>query len=90
MNIHTTLAEPSERPHLLMCPPRHFAVTYSINPWMDPTAWADRDDQVPPPDHPRIHHEPPIILEVGCRVGRGPLDTSLPARPCGARGQPSS
>ena len=42
MNIHTTLAEPSERPHLLMCPPRHFAVTYSINPWMDPTAWADR------------------------------------------------
>ncbi len=25
-----------------MCPPRHFAVTYSINPWMDPQAWADR------------------------------------------------
>jgi N-dimethylarginine dimethylaminohydrolase len=24
-----------------MCPPRHFAVTYSINPWMDPRAWAD-------------------------------------------------
>jgi N-dimethylarginine dimethylaminohydrolase len=23
-----------------MCPPRHFAVTYSINPWMDPKAWA--------------------------------------------------
>jgi len=23
-----------------MCPPRHFAVTYSINPWMDPDAWA--------------------------------------------------
>jgi hypothetical protein len=19
-----------------MCPPNHFAVTYSINPWMDP------------------------------------------------------
>ena len=42
MNIHATLAEPSARPHLLMCPPRHFAVTYSINPWMDPQAWADR------------------------------------------------
>lgn len=27
-------------PRLLMCPPRHFAVTYSINPWMDPAAWA--------------------------------------------------
>jgi len=24
-----------------MCPPRHFAVTYSINPWMDPRQWAD-------------------------------------------------
>jgi N-dimethylarginine dimethylaminohydrolase len=24
----------------LMCPPRHFAVSYSINPWMDPGAWA--------------------------------------------------
>ena len=24
-----------------MCPPHHFAVTYSINPWMDPQTWAD-------------------------------------------------
>jgi N-dimethylarginine dimethylaminohydrolase len=27
-------------PHLLMCPPRHFAVDYTINPWMDPAQWA--------------------------------------------------
>ncbi len=27
-------------PRLLMCAPEHFAVHYSINPWMDPTAWA--------------------------------------------------
>jgi N-dimethylarginine dimethylaminohydrolase len=39
MNIHATRAR-RERPRLLMCPPRHFAVTYSINPWMDPGAWA--------------------------------------------------
>nr|WP_241661085.1 dimethylargininase [Thermomonospora catenispora] len=26
-----------------MCPPEHFAVTYAINPWMDPEAGADRD-----------------------------------------------
>lgn len=26
----------------LMCPPEHFAVTYSINPWMDPAAPVDR------------------------------------------------
>ena len=42
MNFHASLAETSARPHLLMCPPRHFAVTYSINPWMDPLSWADR------------------------------------------------
>ena len=29
------------RPRLLMCRPRHFAVSYRINPWMDPDAWAD-------------------------------------------------
>ena len=40
MNIHATRAETRARPRLLMCPPRHFAVTYSINPWMDPQAWA--------------------------------------------------
>jgi N-dimethylarginine dimethylaminohydrolase len=40
MNIHATLAE-SLQPRFLMCPPRHFAVSYSINPWMDPAAWAD-------------------------------------------------
>jgi N-dimethylarginine dimethylaminohydrolase len=39
MNIHATLGEHSP-PRFLMCPPRYFAVTYSINPWMDPQAWA--------------------------------------------------
>ena len=24
-----------------MCPPQHFAVSYSINPWMNPRAWAE-------------------------------------------------
>jgi N-dimethylarginine dimethylaminohydrolase len=40
MNIHATLGQPSQ-PRFLVCPPRHFAVTYSINPWMDPKAWAE-------------------------------------------------
>ncbi len=42
MNVHATL--PHSQPRFLMCPPRHFAVTYSINPWMDPKAWADGGD----------------------------------------------
>jgi N-dimethylarginine dimethylaminohydrolase len=28
------------KPRLLMCQPKHFAVSYSINPWMDPANWA--------------------------------------------------
>ena len=43
MNRYATLAPPPQ-PRFLMCPPRHFAVTYSINPWMDPKAWADGGD----------------------------------------------
>ena len=31
------------RRRYLMCPPHHFAVTYAINPWMDPRVPVDRD-----------------------------------------------
>jgi N-dimethylarginine dimethylaminohydrolase len=41
MNIHAARAPKSPQARFLLCPPRHFAVTYSINPWMDPQAWAD-------------------------------------------------
>lgn len=33
----------ARRRRYLMCPPEHFAVTYAINPWMDPTSAVDRD-----------------------------------------------
>ncbi len=44
MNVHATLRRNSQS-RFLMCPPRHFAVTYSINPWMDPRAWAQAEAQ---------------------------------------------
>ena len=31
--------------HFLMCRPDHFAVSYTINPWMDPASWA-RDNRM--------------------------------------------
>jgi N-dimethylarginine dimethylaminohydrolase len=34
---------PAAQPRFLMCPPDHFAVTYSINPWMDPANWSKND-----------------------------------------------
>ena len=37
-----TLIRPSA--HFLMCRPEHFAVTYAINPWMDPRSWATDED----------------------------------------------
>ena len=33
----------ARRRHYLMCPPRHFAVTYAINPWMNPDVPVDQD-----------------------------------------------
>jgi N-dimethylarginine dimethylaminohydrolase len=40
MNDPTLFTQPSQ-PRYLMCRPQYFAVTYSINPWMDPKAWAN-------------------------------------------------
>jgi N-dimethylarginine dimethylaminohydrolase len=34
------------KPRLLMCEPKHFAVSYSINPWMDPANWASDEHAV--------------------------------------------
>ena len=36
-----TRARTATRRHYVMCPPTHFAVTYAINPWMDPTTPVD-------------------------------------------------
>ena len=38
-----TMHQPTAR--FLMCAPEHFAVSYAINPWMDPQSWA-REDRV--------------------------------------------
>jgi arginine dihydrolase len=40
----TTSEQFNLRPRFLMCRPQHFAVTYSINPWMDPAAWHESGD----------------------------------------------
>ena len=36
-----TAGRRATRRHYLMCPPAHFAVTYAINPWMDPAVPVD-------------------------------------------------
>ena len=36
----TGLPDSAARPRFLMCRPQYYAVSYSINPWMDPQGWA--------------------------------------------------
>ena len=36
----TGLPDSQARPRFLMCRPQYYAVSYSINPWMDPQGWA--------------------------------------------------
>jgi N-dimethylarginine dimethylaminohydrolase len=40
----TTSGQFDPRPRFLMCRPQYFAVTYSINPWMNPAAWRESGD----------------------------------------------
>jgi N-dimethylarginine dimethylaminohydrolase len=35
-----------DHPLILMCAPEHFEVSYSINPWMKPTDWAQRRQEL--------------------------------------------
>lgn len=59
------LARPRARTrrHFLMCTPDHFAVTYVINPWMDPTRAVDRALA-----HEQWERLRQIYLELGHRV----------------------
>jgi N-dimethylarginine dimethylaminohydrolase len=41
-----TAARPVPMAHFLMCRPQHFAVSYTINPWMDPNSWSSEDTKL--------------------------------------------
>jgi N-dimethylarginine dimethylaminohydrolase len=39
--LQQPMVDPTEQPpRFLMCPPKHYRISYRINPWMDPAAWA--------------------------------------------------
>jgi N-dimethylarginine dimethylaminohydrolase len=63
---------------LLMCRPEHFAVSYTINPWMDPDHWA-RDASV---HSAAAHREWTALyrkfLELGAAVELVPAATGVP------------
>jgi N-dimethylarginine dimethylaminohydrolase len=65
-------------PRILMCRPKHFAVTYAINPWMDPAGWAADGRSLTASarlEWERLHH---ALLGLGATVELLPPVPDLP------------
>jgi N-dimethylarginine dimethylaminohydrolase len=64
--------------NFLMCRPEHFAVSYAINPWMDPASWASDHRTLSLTawsDWTRLHH---ALLSLGAAVELVPAAPHLP------------
>jgi len=65
----------------LMCAPEHFAVSYAINPWMDPQSWArdERAHAADEEDRHRRRHAALLGIELGHAIDHvtGALDAAL-------------
>jgi N-dimethylarginine dimethylaminohydrolase len=64
--------------HVLMCEPRHFAVTYSINPWMDPGLWSEGSGQLPAQAARQWQALHDALIAHGAIVTRVPPTENLP------------
>jgi N-dimethylarginine dimethylaminohydrolase len=71
----TTLNRSTAR--FLMCRPEHFAVSYAINPWMDPQSWArdERAHAAAAREWAALHRE---LIELGGTVEHVPPAPGLP------------
>ncbi|MCC6780117.1 MAG: amidinotransferase [Hyphomicrobiales bacterium] len=60
-----------------MCAPEHFAVSYAINPWMDPQGWArDRDAHATATrEWTRLHN---TLTDLGARIELVPPASGVP------------
>ncbi|HKW52578.1 MAG TPA: arginine deiminase-related protein [Stellaceae bacterium] len=68
----------SPAPRILMCRPKHFAVTYAINPWMDPAGWAAQGRSLTASarlEWERLHH---ALLGLGATIELLPPVPDLP------------
>jgi N-dimethylarginine dimethylaminohydrolase len=72
-NPSDVVARRSTIRHYLMCPPTHFDVTYSINPWMDPGK--PTDQSIAAYQWQRIHDQ---LVELGHTVDLVPPLPGLP------------
>jgi N-dimethylarginine dimethylaminohydrolase len=70
------LARPDAR--FLMCRPEHFAVAYSINPWMDPTSWCRDDAALAAASAREWHALHRRLRELGAEIELVPAVTGVP------------
>jgi N-dimethylarginine dimethylaminohydrolase len=63
---------------LLMCPPDHFGVRYTINPWMDPPSWTRNDQALTAASHHewRVLHD--TLVSLGASIELVPAATTVP------------
>lgn len=62
----------------LMCPPDHYAVAYSINPWMDPATWSQNDRALAKAARQEWVALRRTLLELGATVDIVPPAPGLP------------
>lgn len=62
----------------LLCPPRHFAVAYAINPWMQPDAWARHKHRLTAAAHEEWQRLDRTLRELGAHITYMPAVPGLP------------
>ena len=62
----------------LMCPPEHFAVTYAINPWMDPAAWSKNAGTLTATAHREWEQLRRALLDLGATVEQASPMSGMP------------
>ena len=72
------MTAPVAKARFLMCRPEHFAVTYVINPWMDPKSWARQHQELASASRQEwsaLHHN---LLDLGAAIELLPPVHGLP------------
>jgi N-dimethylarginine dimethylaminohydrolase len=66
------------QPRILMCRPDHFAVSYAINPWMEPARWAAQDRLLGEAARCQWHALQSVLAEEGADIALVPAAPGLP------------
>lgn len=66
------------RPHILMCAPQHFAVSYAINPWMNPATWASAAPALAAASQAEWQALHAKLIELGAAISLVPPAPDLP------------